>query len=83
MSKNYQLPKGMMVALETQEINMKKKLKLMKEVFPDKVVHIPNAYLYHKNDKCLTITTGEAWYKRIWFLVSNPFRYLFVGRVKF
>jgi hypothetical protein len=62
---------------------MKKDLKLMKEVLSDEIAKGPNVYLYHKNSYSVTITTGEAWYKRLWFLISNPFRYLFTGEWKF
>jgi len=43
----------------------------------------PNLFLYHNNTKSVIITTGEAWYMRIWLLLSNPFRYLFTGRVRY
>ena len=43
----------------------------------------PNVYLYYKDTKTVTITTGVKWYTRLWFLISNPFRYLFTGKWKF
>ena len=43
----------------------------------------PNVTLYYENTRSVTIATGETWYKRLWYMISNPFRYLFIGRVKF
>ena len=42
----------------------------------------PNLFLYHRDTKSVVIISGEAWYMRIWLLLSNPFRYLFTGRVR-
>ena len=57
----------------------------LEEVDPKEVLDEqgPNLFLYHNNTKSVTITTGEAWYMRIWLFLSNPFRYLFTGRVRY
>lgn len=33
--------------------------------------------------KGVMINSNEEWYMRLWYLISNPFRYLFTGKVKF
>jgi hypothetical protein len=77
------------VASDTQENNMASKkdlnkaVKILTEVHPDEIAQAPNVHLYYKDDYSVTITTGEAWYKRLWFLLTNPFRYLFTGKWKF
>jgi hypothetical protein len=43
----------------------------------------PNLFLYHNDTKSVVIISGEAWYMRIWLLLSNPFRYLFTVRVRY
>jgi hypothetical protein len=43
----------------------------------------PNVTLYYEDTRTVTITTGEKWYTRFWYLISNPFRYLFTGNWKF
>ena len=27
--------------------------------------------------------SSQKWYKRLWYFLSNPFLYLFVGKVRF
>jgi hypothetical protein len=78
-----------MVVSDIQENNMatkkdmKKAMELLEEVSSDEVAKGPNVYLYHQNTLSVTITTGEVWYKRLWFLISSPLRYLFTGEWKF
>lgn len=43
----------------------------------------PNVYLYYKGTESVTITSGVRWYTRLWYMISNPFRYLFAGRWRF
>ena len=31
----------------------------------------------------LTITSKEKWCMRLWYFMSNPFRYLFTGKIKY
>jgi len=33
--------------------------------------------------KGITIISNEKWYTRIWVFLSNPFRYLFTGMVRY
>ena len=63
-----------MVVSDIQENNMEEK-KLD--------VQGPNLFLYLNDTKSVVITSGEAWYMRIWLLLSNPFRYLFTGHVRY
>jgi len=63
--------------------DLKKAIKILEEVHSDEIAQSPNVHLYYKNDYSVTITTGEIWYKRLWYLISNPFRYLFTGKWKF
>lgn len=59
--------------------------RILEEVSPKEVLdeQEPNMFLYYRNTKSAVITSGEAWYMRIWLLLSNPFRYLFTGRVRY
>jgi hypothetical protein len=43
----------------------------------------PNVYLYHKGTQAVVITSGEAWYKRLWYVLTNPFTYLFAGKLRY
>ena len=43
----------------------------------------PNVYLYHMGGRSVTITSGEVWYKRLWYLFTNPLYYIFAGRWRF
>lgn len=42
-------------------------------------VQIPNL----KRKKGIIIISDNKFFKRLWFLLSNPFRYLFTGRVRY
>ena len=33
------------------------------------------------NSKGIVLTTGNGFFKRLWLLISNPFRYLFTGKI--
>lgn len=33
-------------------------------------------------DKGITFYSSENWYLRLWILISNPFRYIFTGKIK-
>jgi hypothetical protein len=59
--------------------------RILEEVDPKEVLDEqgPNVFLYYRDTKSVFITSGEAWYMRIWLLLSNPFRYLFTGRVRY
>jgi len=35
------------------------------------------------HDHSIEIKTGLKWYARIWVLISNPFRYLFKGILRY
>lgn len=35
------------------------------------------------NRNGITLITGEPWYVRLWYLLSNPFRYLFTGKMRY
>jgi hypothetical protein len=43
----------------------------------------PNLFLYHNDNRSVTIFSGEKWYVRVWLWLSNPFRYLFTGKVRY
>ncbi len=43
----------------------------------------PNLYLYHKGTNDVTIISGVNWYTRLWYLISNPFVYLFTGKIRY
>jgi len=34
------------------------------------------------NDSIWIINPNITWYKRLWYLLSNPFSYLFTGKVR-
>jgi hypothetical protein len=34
-----------------------------------------------KEPTTIVITSISPWYMRLWYLVSNPFRYLFTGKI--
>jgi hypothetical protein len=36
-----------------------------------------------KEDVILVKNTNTTWYKRLWNLISNPFRYLFTGTLQY
>lgn len=59
----------------------------LKEVNPKEILvsstNEPNVYLYADEKRNVKITTGMSWYTRLWYLLSNPFRYLFTGVWKF
>jgi hypothetical protein len=40
----------------------------------------PNVFLYYKSTQSVVITTGEVWYKRLWYLITNPFYYIFASK---
>ena len=43
----------------------------------------PNVLLYYKGTQALAITSGETWYKRIWYVLTNPFTYIFAGKLRY
>lgn len=59
--------------------------RILEEVNPKEVLDEqgPNVYLYNNDKKNVIITTGMKWNTRLWYLISNPFRYLFTGKWKF
>ena len=59
--------------------------RILEEVDPKELLEEqgPNLFLYHNDNKSVTIISGEAWYMRIWLFFSNPFRYLFTGKVRY
>lgn len=44
---------------------------------------MPNLIIYANNTKAVHITTGEKWYTRIWNLITNPFTYIFKGKIRY
>jgi hypothetical protein len=43
----------------------------------------PNVGIYENDVPYgVLIITGESWYKRLWYFISNPLRYLFKGKIK-
>ena len=56
--------------------------KFSKEVNSNETEKSANVILYYKKTNAVVITSGETWYIRLWYLISNPFRYLFTGRVR-
>jgi len=41
-----------------------------------------NVILFDKpNKKGVTMKTGNGFFRRLWLLISNPFRYLFTGKI--
>ena len=42
-----------------------------------------NVYLYAKNTKGVIITSAENWLTRLWCIITNPFRYIFTGRIRY
>ena len=39
--------------------------------------------LYPKKQKGILIMTDNKFFIRIWFLLSNPFRYIFTGKIRY
>ena len=37
---------------------------------------------FQKEDVALRIETKTKWYKRLWYLISNPFLYAFKGKYR-
>ena len=62
---------------------MKTNRKTLKEVHSDEITQGANVHLYYKDSMGVTITSVEKWLIRLWLLVSNPFRYIFTGRVRY
>ena len=46
---------------------------------------ISDVVAYDKNigNHSITIITKEKWYKRIWNYFSNPFTYIFSGKIRY
>ena len=43
-----------------------------------------NPVLYSKsNGNSITIRTRVKWYKRLWYVISNPITYIFVGLIRY
>ena len=41
-----------------------------------------NVILYEEpNGKGIVLTTGNRFFRRLWLIISNPFRYLFKGKI--
>lgn len=54
------------------------------EEIPKKIVNIaPNVELYAYNGKGLIISTDNKFFTRLWFQLTNPFRYIFTGKIKY
>ena len=58
-------------------------IQIDEEWLKEQILKQANVHLYPKDTLGVTITSGEAWYMRIWLLLSNPFRYLFTGSVRY
>ncbi len=56
---------------------MKKKFQELELKLEDDVVH--TTYV----SSAIEITTKTKWYKRLWNIVSNPFYYIFCGKIKY
>jgi len=39
--------------------------------------------LYANKQKGILLLTDNGFWKRLWFLISNPFRYVFTGRIRY
>ena len=65
------------MATDTVEIQIDEKW------LKEQILKEANVHLCSKNTWGVTITSAEKWYTRIWLLLSNPFRYLFTGRVRY
>ena len=39
--------------------------------------------LYPKKRKGILIMTDNGFWKRLWFAISNPFRYIFGGKIRY
>lgn len=53
-----------------------------------KLAKEPNVYLYTTSDnikisKNVLIITGMKWHLRLWYMISNPFTYLFTGKIRY
>lgn len=48
----------------------------MKETKSDVIIN-------DRNLDAITIKTGVKWYTRVWYLLSNPFLYLFGGQIRY
>lgn len=35
------------------------------------------------NKKGIIIITDNSFFRRLWFLLSNPFRYIFTGKIRY
>jgi len=45
---------------------------------------ITNPVLYSKhNGNAVTIRSKVKWYKRLWYIISNPITYIFAGRIRY
>lgn len=45
--------------------------------------HFISEQEYKKNTKGISISTNESIIKRIYLLISNPFRYIIFGKIKY
>ena len=57
----------------------------LKEVNPKELFgeQEPNVYLYNNHKNNVVITSGMKWYTRLWYMISNPFVYLFTGKIRY
>jgi len=43
-----------------------------------------NVIPYIKEDgNAITIRTRVKWYKRLWYIITNPITYIFAGRIRY
>lgn len=44
----------------------------------------PKEFIFNRKSRyAVTIKTGEKWYTRIWYWITNPITYIFAGRIRF
>lgn len=77
---NFLILKEVHKALDIQENDMAIDLET-KELLDDVQEH--NVCLYNRYKHNVVVVSGMSWYTRLWYLISNPFRYLFTGVWKF
>ena len=78
---NFLKQKEVHKVLEVQENDMEEFE--LKEINPKELLdeQEPNVCLYNNYKNNVVITTGMKWYTRLWYMISNPFRYLFTGKL--
>ena len=78
---NYLILKEVLVVSEALAQNNNKIIISMKNKYKEKVADI--IIDISKRHGGLLFISGKKFFTRLWFLLTNPFRYLFTGHIKF